>query len=55
MTFKQFKAAVKAAGWTVAQVRCDVPPPEALLDLIDRVGPDYERFATRYVTEEAPS
>jgi hypothetical protein len=45
MTYKEFRDAVKAAGWTEEQLRCDVPPSEALLAFMEAVGLDrYERY-----------
>jgi hypothetical protein len=46
--FPRFLADVKALGLTRAQVRCEVPPTEAVLDLIGRY-PDYELLAGRAI------
>lgn len=44
MTYKQFCQRIKQEGWTLAQIRCDVPPSQELLDFIEEAGDDYERF-----------
>ena len=38
--FGDFLSIVRAKGWTLAQLRCDVPPSQELLDLMERVGLD---------------
>lgn len=50
MTYKEFLAEVQKQGLSLAQLRCDVPPSESVLDLIEDVGPDYERFVMRFST-----
>lgn len=48
-TFSQFVRAVEAAGWTEAQLRCDAPPTDDLLELMDRMGLEaYEACVTLY-------
>ena len=49
-SYQAFVAAVRAAGLTPAQVRGDVPPPQAVFDLMDRF-PKYETYAARYCRE----
>ena len=48
MSYKQFVANVESRGWTIAQLRCDVPPTQEILDFIDEVGLVYERFVGWY-------
>ncbi len=48
MTFREFVEMVALHRWTMAQLRCDVPPSEALLEAIDEVGADrWERYVLR--------
>jgi hypothetical protein len=48
MTYREFKRLVKEAGWTLAEMRFDVRPPEELLRLLDRLGlKKYERYQFR--------
>ena len=45
MRYADFKALVAKMGWTMPQLRCDEPPTEDLLVLMDALGLDrYERF-----------
>lgn len=48
MTYAEFLARVRAAGWSLAELRCDVDPPESLLDFIDEVSTAGGFSATRY-------
>jgi hypothetical protein len=53
MTYAAFCKLVKARGWTVAQLRCDVPPTEELLALMDRLGlATYERYVAARALED---
>ncbi len=50
MTYAEFRAAVIAAGWTMAELRFDVPsdPHDVLLDFVESVGmARYERYVLR--------
>lgn len=49
MTYEQFLEAVKQHELTLAELRCDVPPSEVVLDLIDDCQ-NYEKFVMRYST-----
>ena len=50
MTYTQFLAAVKRAGWSAAELRCDIPPSAALLKFMDHVGLElYEEFTMRFI------
>jgi hypothetical protein len=51
LTYSDFCNLIRAQGWTIAQVHCDVPPCPELLTLIDVLGPAYERHALRYCRE----
>ncbi len=52
MRYAEFKALVADKGWTLAQVRCEVPPNDDLLALMDEIGlAPYERFALRMTRE----
>lgn len=52
MTFRQFRALVARHGWTLPQLRCDVPPPADMLDAIDAVGEvAWVRFTMRLEKE----
>jgi hypothetical protein len=52
MTYREFKRLVQEAGWTLAEMRFDVRPPEELLRLLDRLGlKKYERFVLKWQTE----
>lgn len=52
MTLSHFAAEAKKNGWTLAQLRCDVPPTEKLLAFMDRIGLDaYESLVTRYAQQ----
>lgn len=48
MTYTAFLARVRAAGWSLSELRCDVDPPESLLDFIDEVSTAGGFSATRY-------
>lgn len=50
--YAEFCEAVRQHGLTLAELRCDVPPSEVVLDLIDYTGPAYEWFVTKYATVE---
>ncbi len=48
MTFKQFKDLVLSRGWSLAELRCDVPPSPDILDLIEQIGlKRYEAYVRR--------
>jgi hypothetical protein len=48
MTYTAFHSAVQSAGWTLAELRCDVPPSGALTRFMEQVGLNrYERFVLR--------
>ncbi len=50
MNYEAFKTA--AAKFTVAELRCDVPPSDDLIDFMETVGlKRYERFVLRFVAE----
>lgn len=52
MTYAQFRSEVIAKGITLAQLRCDEPATDDVLDLIDRCGVDlYESFVYRLQKE----
>ena len=52
MNYAAFKKAVLSSGWTVAQLRCDVPPTADILDLMDVVGLNkYEKFVLKFIAE----
>lgn len=52
MTFAAFRLHVFAAKWSLAALRCEVPPTAGLLDFMDRVGAGtYERFVVRLQQE----
>ncbi len=54
MSYQEFRQRVLAAGWTIAQLRCDVPPSRAILDLMDEVGLDcWERYVNRMERKSA--
>ncbi len=48
MTYTKFKERVKQAGWTLAELRCDVPPSDAILAFIGEVGKKYETYVLRF-------
>ena len=49
MTYREFKRLVQEAGWTLAEMRFDVRPPEELLRLLDRLGlKKYERLVLKW-------
>jgi hypothetical protein len=48
MKFKDFVKAVREAGWSLSQLRCEGPPPPALEQFITVVGLDrYESYVLR--------
>lgn len=52
MTYSQFKVVV--AEVSIRQLRCDEPPTDALLAIMDRVGIDrYERYVLRLEAERS--
>lgn len=51
-SYRWFAEAVIASGFTVEQVRFDVPPPDGVLDLLEAFGDDYETFALRWASEQ---
>jgi hypothetical protein len=50
MRYEQFVEIVPTGGYSVPQLRCDLPPSEAILEFIGLVGVDYEGFVIRYTT-----
>jgi hypothetical protein len=55
MKYSQFIELVRARGWSVPQLRCDVRPTDEILHQIDTLGPDkYECFLERYLTIVRP-
>lgn len=53
-TYAGFKARVEAAKISLAELRCDVPPTQAVDDLMDDAGlAAYERHVARYEREVA--
>ncbi len=38
MNYKLFKQMVAEEGWTLPQIRCEVSPPQDMLDMMDRIG-----------------
>jgi hypothetical protein len=48
MTFNQFERMVQDQGLSLSELRCDVAPSEAVLEIMDRIGLDrYEQFVMR--------
>lgn len=53
MGYAEFKRLVAAMCWTIPQLRCDEPPSEDLLVLIDAIGlGQYERFVLALQAEQ---
>lgn len=53
MRYDQFKAMVADKGWTLAQLRCDTPPSDDLLELMAVLGlAKYEQFVMRLRKEQ---
>lgn len=50
MTYEEFLSEIEKHDLSLAELRCDVPPSEIVLDLIEDVGPNYERFVMQYAT-----
>jgi hypothetical protein len=49
MRYSQFVDLVRARGWSVPQLRCDVTPTQEVLDLMDNIGLEkFEDFVMRY-------
>ena len=56
MKYEAFKELVKSKGWTIQQLRCDVPPNDELLALIDSMELTwYERYLQWYEKEQQAS
>ena len=52
MTYAAWKTMIAAAGWTFAQLRCDVPPDAEMLEAMDTVGLDvWEHYVLRLEKE----
>jgi len=50
--YRAFVQAIEAADYTLAQLRCDVPPSDGLLALMDQVGlARYESYVLRWERE----
>ncbi len=48
MNYGTWRKQVFAARWTMAQLRCDVPPSQEMLDFMEEVGLDYwQKFVQR--------
>ncbi len=52
MKYEAFRRMAFSKGWTLAQLRCDVPPSDVILAAINAVGLSrWERFVTRLQRE----
>jgi hypothetical protein len=52
MNYATFKRRVQENGWTLSQLRCDEPPTDELLAVMDTLGLEkYERFVLRLEAE----
>jgi len=51
MNYNDFRRKVLLSGWTLEQLRRDVPPTRSLRNLIDEVGERYEAFVLRWERE----
>jgi hypothetical protein len=55
MRYEAFKMLVAANGWTLAQLRCDEPPADDLLEAMDEVGLGaWEKYVLRLERESTP-
>jgi hypothetical protein len=53
MHYVTFRAIVRQKGWTLAQLRCDVRPSQALTDFMSVLGLEcYENYVLRLEREE---
>lgn len=52
MTQQQFEQEVIDRGFTLAELRCDVPPTNRLFTFMDDVGPSYERKVMRLALKQ---
>ena len=50
MTYREFVRIVKEQNFTPAELRCDVPPSESIMELIGQAGARYEAFVAKYLT-----
>ncbi len=51
-TYQAFRRLAFGKGWTLAQLRCDVPPTDDILAAMDATGiAAWERFVTRLQRE----
>jgi hypothetical protein len=52
MTQQQFEQEVIDRGFTLAELRCDVPPTTRLFTFMDDVGPSYEKKVLRLAAKQ---
>jgi len=53
MHYTTFRSLVRQKGWSLAQLRCDVRPPQALLDFMTLLGLEcYEHYVHRLERQE---